>query len=158
MRNDKVMFYNSVSVLVTAFLNDTLQHGNCHTCAVGNFVAAANNFKYENHKIYKYKKVYNGGRLPAWQEVFMTIDDDQFVDLKKYRGEAKEQIDSTGYTYEELAKIEYAFETADRGYLSEDHMFNGLMSCVDVLAEIHNIDLSVREEAKLLFKKPVVCQ
>jgi hypothetical protein len=39
-RNMKATFENSVDVLVKAYLNDTLEHGQCHACAVGNLICA----------------------------------------------------------------------------------------------------------------------
>ncbi len=39
------------------------------------------------------------------------------------------------------------------GNLINDWMFNGLMAVVDVLADIHGINLEAKEEAKKLFIK-----
>ncbi len=39
MKN-KSLYDKTVSILVDAYMNDTLQHGNCFACAVGNIVAA----------------------------------------------------------------------------------------------------------------------
>lgn len=72
------------------------------------------------------------------------------------------QVAMTGYSIKNLKDIEYAFENAPgdsalNGRMSADRitdpewMFNGLMAVVDVLAEIHDIDLKVREDAKSLF-------
>ena len=61
------------------------------------------------------------------------------------------QAEATGYTIYQLNAIERAFEGVDE--LATDRMFLGLMAVVDVLAEIHGIDLKQREEAKLLFVK-----
>jgi hypothetical protein len=58
----------------------------------------------------------------------------------------------TGYSVHEIHQIEYAFENAPyQGDDTEEWMFNGLMAVVDVLAEIHGIDLTAKEEAKKLF-------
>ena len=42
----KATFENSVSVLVRAYMNDTLIHGNCFACAVGNLIVDANKYTY----------------------------------------------------------------------------------------------------------------
>jgi len=58
----------------------------------------------------------------------------------------------------DLAKIEFAFESAPHTCDESDEtnaewMFNGLMAVVDVLAEIHNVNLEVKESAKAMFVK-----
>jgi hypothetical protein len=73
------------------------------------------------------------------------------LNIEEYIDEAKFEIDSTGYSVKDLAKIEFAFETAQKGNTEDDWMFNGLMAVIDVLAEIHNIDLITVKEAKELF-------
>ena len=67
--------------------------------------------------------------------------------------DAREVIDSSGYTIDQLAKIENAFESAPQGNTEEEYMFNGLMAVVEVLAKIHGIDLETKEKAKLQFKR-----
>lgn len=145
-------FYHSVNILVKAYLNDTLQHGNCYACAIGNMVADSNKIVFTGTSIFRDKKVWDDrSKTPYWQDVFITTECEQIFSPQQYEGEAKRQIDATGYSWQELAKIEYAFESADLGSNEDDYMFNGLMAVVDVLAEIHNIDLQSKEEAKALF-------
>lgn len=165
----KPTFEKTVGVLVKAYLNDTLVHGNCYACAVGNIVAQSMGYKLEKDicssvywldKDSKEEVPYpafaysdNGKQYPnGWAAVFCT-DGRQTKDPDNYIGVAKDQIDSTGYTWMELAKIEKAFESADHRYTDENRMFNGLMAVVDVLAEIHGISLTTREQSKLLFQR-----
>ena len=61
---------------------------------------------------------------------------------------ADRAIAESGYSVDELARIEFAFESVPLG---EDRMFKGLMAVVDVLSDIHGVDLSVKEESKMLF-------
>jgi hypothetical protein len=143
MRNELEKFHHTVGILVKAYLNDTLEHGVCTKCAVGNLVIAA----IPEARI---------NLLVGWPEVFVTdLGGRQSISPENYAGEAKEQIDSTGYTWQELALIEAAFESADTDSFNEEKVdiarFNGLMAVVDVLADIHKVDLSVKEEAKALF-------
>lgn len=75
-----------------------------------------------------------------------------------YKGLAKKQIDATGYRWQDLARIEFAFETAYVGGFydgpeAEQGMYAGLMAVVDVLAEIHGLNLEAATEAKALFVK-----
>jgi len=140
-------FNHTVNILVQAFFKGTLEHRDCTACAVGNIIRG------------------NGYTLKKDRESSYTfwLRHIEGVFRRNYGQydyeEAMSQIDSTGYTPFELHQIETAFEKSYY-YDSQDHeqeRFNGLMAVVDVLASIHGIDLSIREEAKLLFVKPSVC-
>jgi hypothetical protein len=158
-------FNHTVDVLVKAYLNETLEHGVCTACAVGNIIADSIGAKPTRGGI-NWKR--NGTEIiPVWGKVFQSIaPGNQRVTADAYKGWEKKQIDTTGYTWQELAKIEYAFELHNSGiYLDDDPefqddyslviinqaMFNGLMAVVDVLADIHGIDLEAKETAKALF-------
>jgi len=136
-------FSHTVNILVKAFLNDTLIQDNCGACAVGNIV---------------------GGE--AWRYLFVTPpdgdqyfykDDDSYlgentIHIRAMRERGRKLIAESGYELMEMARIENAFEKSE-GEDKADRMFNGLMNVVDVLADIHGIDLKAKEEAKLLFVK-----
>jgi hypothetical protein len=152
-------FEETVNVLVKAYLNDTLVHGACSACAVGNIVSASmgkvalrmpgTSTGFDPH-------YWADGSKIHWWDVFSTSSRRQRIDAKQYYGDAKEEIDSTGYTWQQLSRIEFAFESADgnaSNYQDETWMFNGLMAVVDVLADIHGIDLQAKESAKALFVK-----
>lgn len=143
MRN----FDHTVNVLVKAYLNDELEHGNCEACAVGNIVHAAGFPRYDNCKM-----PYDSCGM--WKSVFYTDDGKQefWEPSSRLYSHGIDKINATGYTVDELARVEFAFETA-LGSNPDEWMFNGLMDVVDVLAEIHGIDLEVKESAKLLFVK-----
>lgn len=138
----KATFEHSVDVLVKAYMNDTLKHGHCMACAVGNLVRDANpGIKYQEQM--------------KWNSVFATTYCGPNGEINRLiRPEnlpnAINQIESTGYTWEQLSNIEYAFESASR---KGDWMFNGLLAVVDVLAEIHKVDLSVKESAVKTFQE-----
>jgi len=151
----KATFDNTVDILVKAYLNNTLKHGDCTACAVGNIL----------------------GRRSQWNRLFVTPCDGPVILPQKFAGEGEllygvitsikiesefdrqllseslELISESGYTVQELAMVENAFESAPRGKNQDEWMFNGLMNVVDTLAIIHNIDLSSKEEAKKLFVK-----
>ena len=106
MKN-KEQFDRTVKILVAAYLNNSLVQSNCHACAVGNLVAANLDIRYDQDLKWI-------GRQVAWSAVFVTLRY-QIAQNKcpgAYAGEAKAQIDATGYTWQELARIEYAFERA----------------------------------------------
>lgn len=136
----KASFENSVSVLVRAYLNNELQHGDCGACAVGNLVLAAG--------VPKSASVIEGKVNASWKWAFFTCDGVQSRgDNDKLLGYALWVIKKTGYLVDDLARVEFAFETAEKGNNKDDYMFNGLLAVVDVLAEIHGVDLTVKENA-----------
>jgi len=136
MTNQK-KFEHSVNVLLKALLNNTLVHGRCKACAVGNLIAASLgiNIYLEEHDWPKWRtNLYTGHE---WlHPEFDEIETANFF----YR--------SVGYTQDQIYKIEHAFEAAP---MYDDWVLNGLMAVVDVLAEIHEIDLTTVKETKELF-------
>lgn len=155
------LYQRTVDILVDAYFNDTLEHGNCYACAVGNMIAG--NCNYDIADTGKPWKVWlsnqfqvSNPKREGWASVFMT-DYNIGKQVKKYYNynhEAKRQIDSTGYSLDQLAKVEYAFEMADKGASQEDYMFNGLMAVIDVLDIIHeNTDAAAIQSTKKRFVK-----
>jgi hypothetical protein len=159
MKTELERFNDTVSILVKAYFNGTLKHKDCSMCAVGNICAAAG-FPQTYEKGHKSIGIHDAPHAAHWGLVFMTDADDldigQTIYPDRYYGNAKIVIDATGYTWQELARIEFAFESAPSELKTEDDetwMFNGLMAVVSVLGEIHGIDLETTESAKLQFVK-----
>lgn len=153
MKN-KELYQKTVDILVQAYFNDTLEHSNCSACAVGNIIAANNGIEFERVIDTPLKVYWKGENHPSWDIVFSTAFGKQERTPEYYAGNAKDQIDSTGYAWQELAKVEYAFECAKRGRSNDEHMFNGLMAVIDVLDEIHeNKDTEATTKTKARFKK-----
>ncbi|PIQ22619.1 MAG: hypothetical protein COW65_02130 [Cytophagales bacterium CG18_big_fil_WC_8_21_14_2_50_42_9] len=144
----KELFDNTIKILVNAYLNNTLVHNNCCACAVGNIIAANLEIKYD-------KDLKWIGRQLAWSTVFVTkrSKTEQTQCPWAYNGKAKEQIDATGYAWQELALLETAFERAPLGKNSEERMFNGLMAVVDALCQIHETAAEIKQATKELFVK-----
>lgn len=164
----KERFDRTVAILVKAYLNNTLVHSNCYACAVGNMVAAGLGIKYTIRGAFGRKLTWEGDyEFPAskgWAAVFCSdeeINDDGDSEIHQEIDEdallqdaAIKQISATGYSWQELARIEYAFESAPGRNDNQDvWMFNGLMSVIDVLASIDNISLEHTEEARKMFVK-----
>lgn len=150
-------FTNAIDRLVKAFFNGTLKKGNCVACAVGNICASsawANLFMTViDVKAQEAKQVEAGpfeilvlnsisgvGKVPI-----MSKNDFYF----KNRIEAEKIVRSTGYSQQDLMKVEWAFESNTQ-ILYEDYdnvnkeeimedQYNGLMAVVDVLCEIEDI-------------------
>lgn len=137
MKN-KELFEKTVAILVKAYQNDTLKHGLCQMCAVGNIIAE------------------NMGFEPS-VEGWINAGQDSTDWLSAANGglvsQGFIQIKHTGYTPENISEIERSFETCNPGQNSDEKMFNGLMSVVDILMQIHEATTEEAESAKLLFVK-----
>ena len=138
----KELFEKTVGILVNAYRNDTLEHRNCLACAVGNIIAANCGINDIISSAEWEEKTGGFGSLDwtGWTKVFMTVGTKQSINMSAYKGVAKFQIDSTGYSWQDLAKIEYAFETTPRGNNDDDWMLNGLLAVYDVLCDIHEVN------------------
>lgn len=136
-------FNHTVNVLVKAYLDDTLEHGVCSACAVGNIVGGSLWAMFFQSDSYNGTQAYSASTPLPW---FKMVG-------KKSQNKARRQIKKSGYSRKELARIEFAFETADQGETEDEWIFNGLMAVVEVLADIHQISLEAKEKSKLLFVK-----
>jgi hypothetical protein len=130
-------FKNAIDALVHAFFNDTLAKGDCAACAVGNMVAWSYGFKKSTP--------------------LDRFDVDEIVDSSCWgpavwwgrNARSLEVALKTGYSADELKRIEAAFEAntcirlEEYPYLSKkticEDQHNGLMAVLDVLCEIEGI-------------------
>lgn len=171
-------FDNAVASLVKGYMNDTLAKGNCAACAVGNIVAGATGRTIKKSQNldgkvdFDFVNVIGHINNPSWQLVFATSPGDrrlsrekrQVIEMQCYKDSAQLEIDATGYTVQELADVEWAFEKAtnimfhdyhkkrDKRKIDEDQL-NGLYAVVDVLCKIEGYDDTVAQETKDLFVK-----
>lgn len=157
MRN----FDHTIGVLVNSYLKNTLVHHTCAACAVTNIIGHSGWSRFfvtiqnsNGTDIIQYKAQESEILVPS------ILCGARVVPLSEVCGDTLIEreagfaaIVKSGYTIEELAKIEFAFETAARGNNEEEHMFNGLIAVVEQLADIHGIDIKLKEEAKALFVK-----
>ena len=157
MKNPE-LFHRTVGILVKAYLNDTLKSANCASCAVGNIVSVSCGYQVARDSKGSLGWWANEKEEwvdPRWQKVFMTsafkvfnirFFASQSKKLKKFKKKARKQIESTGYTLDELALIEKTFE---RRSIRSD--FRGLMAVVDCLQIIHEATETESQRAKELF-------
>lgn len=162
-------FDRAISALVKGYLNGTLAKGSCYACAVGNIVAGSCGFTVHHHNTKELPIPHYGWNSPEfgsvdyhWQEVFCSIGERQHIAPNNYRELAKHEIDSTGYTWQELARVERAFESATHisfvdynekplEAIDADQL-RGLYAVVDVLCQIEGItDTAPYKE---MFAKP----
>lgn len=159
--NNIKKFHETIGILVEAYLSEELAHGTCAACAVGNIISRKMGTKPKKKASrtgFYYQTCENGTDL-FWGDVFRSTElEGQLFYPHAITPRIQHEISVSGYSLEELRRIEYAFENAPRNcpyfeYRNEEWMFNGLMAVVDVLAEIHGVDLSELESVKLQFVK-----
>lgn len=151
MKNE-TLYFKTIDILVKAYFEETLFHGMCYACAVGNIVAGNCGLRVEKFEWLTKEGI---SVTQHWSDVFHAESTTKQTRMpENYRGIAKLQIDSTGYTWEELALIEMAFESKyDPHVIQEHNMFMGLMAVIEVLGQIHECDKETIEESKLMFVK-----
>ena len=149
MKNE-TLYNKTVDILLQAYFNDTLRYWDCYACAVGNLVSANMGYKIVNRQW----SDNDGNRVGfKWAGVHTISCGEPVICAENYTGLAKEQIDSTGYTFSQTSKIEQAFESGNKRD-GDDKMFNGLMAVIDVLDQIHeNTDPLATEQTKRKFNK-----
>jgi hypothetical protein len=156
-------FNHTVNILVKAFFAGELENNVCAACAVGNMIAAAMYTRpAKTAKLDMYKHIRLDPENPSYCDVWENGRRADWVSAMR-SGKPNVQTRMTGYTPGELMRIERAFEGF--GVLSNseykrwiklpktDKQFEALMRVVDVLADIHNVDLTSKEVAKQLFVK-----
>lgn len=152
------LYKKTVDILVQAYFDDTLVSGNQCGCAVGNIVAANMGIKLIKHDIDEIlpegiasysvllnteTEINNG----LWYNAISCgrVNEEDLTDVIRI------QVASTGYSFQEIAKIEISFECCDTEN-SEDEMFERLMAVIDCLDQIHeNTDEQVTKMSKERF-------
>jgi hypothetical protein len=174
MKNQE-LYSKTVNILEQAYLKNELMHGDCTACAVGNLIKNSGVDCYKT--VSELKVAMDAGAeyvsdldkpfIIMWKQVFHTSENKLFQSLlggksmkfqkinsDNYKGFAKQLIDATGYTWQELAQIENAFEMADEGESEDEYMFNGLVAVIDSLDKIHeNTDEVITKQSKAKFVK-----
>lgn len=155
------LYNKTVDILVNAYFNDTLAHGNCFACAVGNIVAGNMGKKFEFHAGGFYLIRRCDQRL-VWEgfkpnDAKRTITAYCGILFNKCPTHVEDQLKSTGYSYKELSQIELAFEEADWKESDDQRMFDGLMNVVNCLDIIHqNTNIEATTATKKRFEKALV--
>lgn len=164
------LYQKTVDILLDAYNKRHLFHGVCSACAVGNIINANTPpaERISDLLLTPYTS-YDGETctlniptpyiLPKWQNIFRTIrsfDDDVESEhivrnptsirikhpelFERNYKPAIEQCERTGYSIDELIRIEHAFETCPTGNSEQEFQFNGLVAVLDVLRDIHEVD------------------
>jgi hypothetical protein len=146
-------YLRSVDILLDAYNNETLLHGNCYACAIGNLL-----------------------HTNVWKHDFMTIGKNRQMSYRKYginvsygaSGEVHiteyyldDLYKEHGFTREEVMKIEYAFESSlhlsIKGYghyfwpgHRKEGQFIGLTAVLKVMAELVDTEVdSLKHQERL---------
>jgi hypothetical protein len=150
MKNEQ-LYNKTVDILVQAYFNDTLEHGNCYACAVGNIIAANKGYTYVPCIDTTMQKIvwdvtkgsYGNPNYGSWYDAVT-------YEIDKHQN--NHECNSTGYSIYDLRDIEKAFEKCYKGITEQDYIFNGLMAVIDVLDKIHeNTDTAVTSSSKQRF-------
>jgi hypothetical protein len=152
----RATFEHSVAVLTKAYLTNTLQSDNCHSCAVGNLVANALRIDLVYAPV-TLKLKWASGR-PQWGYLVWQINGPAALyEDPKAQAEATTQIAASGYTAHELSRIEVAFEYAGHSRTSwqwpGETIIAGLLAVVGVLAQIHGVDPASEQAARERFNE-----
>lgn len=139
-------FARAITALKTAFFNQTIQKASCQSCAVGNIVAASLGATLQscNQNI----PLSNGKTHAAWATLFVTQGSQQ-AGRRPRDGYTIEDgllaISKTGYSEEELARVEYAFETNTNITRGQSKVDRHLESALSVKKDLHNGLMAVVE-------------
>src|SRR5690606_7196679 len=143
-------FNYTVGVLINAYLSGKLERGYCGLCAVGNIL----NGRTEWSVLFltdSYGKQRRGQELHDYLTNVQRFVTPEEIEPKSTC--ALIDIRRSGYTVDELAEVEFSFETAPKGISLDDIIINGLVAAIDALAKIHNVELGEVEQVKQSIKQ-----
>jgi hypothetical protein len=141
----------AIDIFLDSLNDGTLIAGSCTACAVGNLVAAACGIKlsvrggFVTPDNYQVMTPHGSVFFTAWNNLFLTTglngqtrnDLSDFPELDQKQFQAL--VDTTGFTIDELAEIEYTFETVAR----HQGVIHALEAVVKVMMKFDEVDSSV---------------
>lgn len=146
-------FQRAFNALTTAYFEGTLAKGHCCKCAVGNLCNNTETWSYLFCSSQSGQTIYYDGQY--LRNPFVNSPDDRVLIIKR----ALSEIAATGYTWQELAKVEEAFETNTKIWVSKyeyhseqailEDQYNGLAAVFKVLCELDGIEDSMQYETQL---------
>lgn len=148
---------NAINVFLDAINNGTLAKGTCVACAVGNLVAHGMDAKITKFEDGIIRFECDEENI-QWSALFKTDNfgnqeiDEYFLDDI----EVRENINATEFTWQELAKIEYAFErnanipfdeylNHTQSEIKQDQI-KGLEAVIKVMMEFDNDQFDIQEQ------------
>jgi hypothetical protein len=147
----KQRFEKTVAILAKAYRERTLESGITCMCAVGNMVARANDYMFDPNRGWFNPKDHTS--VPSYW--YVLVDPSKVMPLtNEIKREAIRQAQSTGYSVDEILRVEAVFEAnyrASEKAGSKDPAYDALVAVYELLADIDQIDLSVEVPAELVF-------
>lgn len=171
--NNQETFHWAVAVLEKAYMNNTLMADRSCGCAVGNLLADHQGYKVIKLKSRRYLSYQYEFEDMGWelkgnvitqgnQPWYMTLNALRSSKLRSTSNVANWSAGDTNilprsfpYKFQQIDRIEEAFESAYDDSKA-DKMYDAMMAVVDVLSDIHGINLETTAKSKSLFTpKPV---
>ena len=146
----------AIDVFLDAINKGTLAKGKCSACAVGNLVAHGMGMEIHPIKLMCFDGGIFNTKNTHWGDLFSTVGGKQFVhDVNPDSHDAMANIESTEFTFEELAKIEFAFESSTQindvryKYHTKEEVradqIKGLEAVIKVMLEFDDQKINVKE-------------
>ena len=146
----------AIDVFLDAINKGTLAKGKCSACAVGNLVAHGIGMEIDPIRLICVDIGGFNTNNTHWGDLFCTVEGRQFMfDINPDSHDAMANIKSTEFTFEELAKIEFAFETSTQingvryKYHTKEEVradqIKGLEAVIKVMLEFDDQKLDVKE-------------
>ena len=142
--NRSELYYKTITTLNDAWRKGGLSKGKCAACAVGNMLGTnkwASLFctrKGVQHSMSLNDHVAEAVLL-NWTETL----------ARQVYSQGVYAIYESGYTQQELMRVEFAFETAPEVEDNErQSQYNGLCSVFEVLQQIHEVEFSIAQTSK----------
>jgi len=148
MKNQE-QFVKSIDILVDAYEKGNLKHMSPCNCAVGNLIAYNTGEYDHSNKNGSWVHLVNLIRSKSITNIHPNSNGlgTHFQDVKHILGvnskNAFESFAPSGYTANEIEKIEAAFEKCEINKFTKLDPLDGLLRAVDVLGEIHEIPTEV---------------
>lgn len=152
----------AIDTFLDAINNGTLVKGTCVACAVGNLVAKGMGATIEVKKYGRHTMVSCDKDVHSWNIFFQTSNGKQsgpacnFIKASyDYVKQGELCVNSTEFTKEELAKIEFTFETNTKIRYDDYHLYadktikndqiKGLSAVIEVMKTFDDCNFSIKE-------------
>ena len=148
----------AIDIFLDAVNNGTLAKGSCTACAVGNLVANGMNgtiskvkSRFGDHDVFE-SDVDSG----EWASAFVTCEGLQEMYVHNFNNpNVTSNVEATDFTIQELAQIEFAFETNTEITYEKYHLatpeeiradqIKGLEAVVNVMMTFDEVEADVKE-------------
>lgn len=144
--NRPELFKKTYDIMLAKWQEDVIEPRSACGCWIGSLIAGNAEQIPENERPEALRLKREGILVNAeWSRLFSTSYSRFTMEAYQYRSfdkaeryhDAKIQVDITGYTMEELANMEYAFESM---FSQSEDINESIMSALDSLLKIHDVD------------------